>query len=180
MISRMLPYIVLSMVVSTTAFAGDVQIEYNHAGLTGVKIDEKNRLHLSWHTQRRPFDQKDISPMRQNFSAYDSHSSVIWLTKAELERLSNWAKNFHGLKLKPKYPEREKPTYGSAFQSSLTVAFGDTKLSRSWTGDTKVPDSLHEAINKLVKICHEIRKSRQRPLTPQRTDTPDGDHADAP
>jgi hypothetical protein len=141
--------------------AGDVRLDYSHAGLTRVTVDEQHRLHYSWHTGRQPFDQTDNSPMRQSLEAYDSHSAVIWLTRTELGRFQDWVEKNGIFDLPATYPEKEPPTYGSAFQSELAIELGDRKQALKWTGDSQVPDSLRAAIDQLMKLCEEIRKSRE-------------------
>lgn len=65
------------------------------------------------------------------------------------------------LDLEPKYPEPEKKTYGFAFNSSLTVEFDRRKRSIAWTGDTKIPASLQEAVNQLVQMSQKVREIRE-------------------
>jgi len=151
-----------SLVFAATCDAADLVIVYNHAGLTDVKVTERKQLHFGWHTRRLSFEKGDSSPMRQSLEAYDSHSAVIWLTKAELSRFRQWVEQNGILDLKSKYPEPEQKTYGSAFHSSLTVELDGRKHALSWTGDTQVPDALNEAVQKLVQMCHEVRQRRER------------------
>jgi hypothetical protein len=148
--------IVSCLAIAVTAAAADLQIEYGSAGLTSVKVDERSRLHFAWHTGRL-----DTPLSLQSLDGYDSHSAVIWLTKAEMEKFRQWIEQNRILDLKPEYPEPEQKTYGSAFQSSLSVELDRKKKSLAWSGDTKVPDTLHAAINALVKMCHEIRQTRE-------------------
>jgi hypothetical protein len=117
------------LAIASTCAAGDLRIVYSSAGLTKVEVSEEKQLHLAWHTGRLPFDKGDNSPMRQSLEAYDSHSSVIYLTKSELSEFEKWIEKNGILNLKSKYPEPEKKTYGSAFQSSLTVELDDKKYS---------------------------------------------------
>jgi hypothetical protein len=147
---------VACLAVAAASDADDLRLEYTHAGLTSVKVDQLGRLHFSWHTGRL-----DTPVAQQSLDGYDSHSAVIWLTKAELGRFKDWIDQYDILNLKSEYPESEKKTYGSAFRSALTVEVGGKKRSVAWTGDTKVPDSLRKAVNMLVQFCHEIRKTRE-------------------
>ena len=148
------------LVIATTAAASDLRIEYSHAGLTTVQVTKQRQLHFAWHTGRLPFERGDNSPILQSLEGYDSHSSVIWLTKSELAEFKNWIEKHGILDLKSKYPEPENKTYASTFHSSLTVEFDGKKHSIAWTGDTEIPDSLRDAVNKLVGLSHRIWKSR--------------------
>ena len=140
----------------------DVTIEFTRAGLTSVKVDQAKRLHFSWHTGRRPFVNGDSSPMRQDLTAYDGHNVSIWLTKEEVHAFAKWVEYYQILALKAEYPEPEVETRGSAFKSSLSVTLDGKKHSLSWTGDTKIPDTLREAIRELIELSDNIRKSRER------------------
>jgi hypothetical protein len=51
---------------------------------------------------------------------------------------------------------------GAAYGSGITVVVGEKKHGVSWVGDSKTPKGLAEAINDLVAIADEIRKSRDR------------------
>jgi hypothetical protein len=149
------------LLVASMATAEGIKIVYSSAGLTKVEVTEQKQLQFVWHTGRLPFEEGDSSPMQQSLAAYDSHSATIWLTKAEMETFRQWIDQNGILDLKTEYPEPEQKTYGSAFHSSLSVELDGKKKSLAWTGDTKVPDPLLTAINKLVQMCQEIRKSRE-------------------
>ena len=113
-----------------------------------------------WHSGRLPFEKGDNSPILQSLEGYDRHSSDIWLTKSELEEFRNWIEKNGMLQLKSEYPEPENKTYGSAFHSSLTIECDGEQHSIEWTDDTEIPDSLRDAVNKLVGLSHRIWKSR--------------------
>ena len=149
------------LVIAVPAVAGELRIEYDYAGLTSIHVNEQRQILLTWHTRRLPFDNNDISPMRQSLDAFDSHSSTIWLTESELNELEKWIINNAILEFPLTYPEPEEKTYGSAYRYSLAVEYDGKKHSLEWTGDTKISDSLNEAVKELMKICHEIRKSRE-------------------
>lgn len=108
--------IVSCFAIMVTAAAADLLIDYGSAGLTSVKVDERNRLHFAWHTGRL-----DTPLSLQSLDGYDSHSAIIWLTKAEVEKFRKWTEQNRILDLKTEYPEPEQKTYGSAFQSYLSV-----------------------------------------------------------
>lgn len=148
------------LVIATSTAACDLQIEYSYAGLIHVQVTKQRQLHYSWHTGRLPFENGDNSPILQSLEGYDSHSSVIWLTKSELAEFKSWIEKHGILNLKSKYPEPENKTYGSAFHSSLTIEFEGKKHSITWTDDTEIPDSLKDAVNKLVGLSHRIWQSR--------------------
>jgi hypothetical protein len=149
------------LLVACVSVGGELLIEYKHAGLLRVSVTERKQLDLAWTTGRCPFDELDASPMRQTIEAYDSHGATIWLTKSEMEQLRKWIVDGKIFELESAYPEPEQKTYGSAFHSSLSVELDGKKKSVAWTGDTKVPSTLHTAINALVKMCQDIRQSRE-------------------
>jgi hypothetical protein len=149
------------LLAASVSAAGELLIEYKHAGLMRVSVTERKQLDFAWTTGRLPFDEQDASPMRQTMEAYDSHGATIWLTKSEMEQLRKWIADSKIFDLESAYPEPEQKTYGSAFHSSLSVEVDGKKKSVAWTGDTKVPDTLRTAINALVKMCQDIRRSRE-------------------
>lgn len=149
------------LAIARAVAAADLRIEYSHAGLTKIQVNEQQQLHFQWHTGRLPYKKGDSSPIHQNLDAYDSHSTAIWLTEMEMAGFENWIEKHGIFDLESKYPEPENMTYGSAFHSSLHVELGDKHYSLTWTGDTKIPDSLREAVNRLVEMSHGIRKCRE-------------------
>ena len=149
------------LVLSGSVIAGELRIDYDYAGLTKIHVTEHKQLVIKWHTRRLPFENGDISPMRQSLDAYDSHSSVIWLTRVELNEFEHWIEETDVFNLPSTYPVPEEQTYGSAFRSTLTVELDGRNHSLEWTGDTTIPYHMYAAVNSLVEKCHEIRRSRE-------------------
>jgi hypothetical protein len=155
------------LAIAATARAGDLRIVYDSSSLTKIEVSELKpssrwQMRFTWHTPCAPVDEKDNFGEHQSLESFDKHSAEIKLTTAELARLENWVKQNEIFDWKSEYPESSVQTYGSAFPSSLTVEMDGKKYTLKWTGDTKVPKNLGDAIDKLVQICQEIRKSREK------------------
>jgi hypothetical protein len=148
------------LVMATTGAACEFRIEYSYAGLINVQVTKQRQLHFTWHTGRLPYENGDNSPIVQSLEGYDRHASVIWLTKLELADFKNWIEKNGILYLKSTYPEPENTTYGSAFHSSLTVELDGKTHSVNWTDDTEIPESLRDAVNKLVGMSRRIWQGR--------------------
>jgi ASC-1-like (ASCH) protein len=149
------------LMLVSLATAGNLRIQYHHAGLMKIEVSIENQLRFEWHTGRRSFQEGDCFPMKQSLESYDSHMALIWLTGMEMGSFENWIVRNGILDLDALYPEPEEKTYGSAFCSSLIVELNGRKYSLEWTGDTKVPETLHRAINQLIRLCREIRRNRE-------------------
>jgi hypothetical protein len=152
--------LVLAVLMLASVMAGEFRVQYEYAGLTTIIVDDGPRLHYTWHTGRRPFDENDSSPMRQDLSAYDRHTSVVWLTADELQQFRQWAADYRALELKDKYPEPEVGTYGSAFKSTLTVILDDWSRTLTWNDDTAIPDSLRDAVDHLRRLSRQSLRNR--------------------
>jgi hypothetical protein len=159
--------VAVCLAIAATARAGDLRILYESSSLTKIEVSELKpssrwQMRFTWHTLCAPVDEKDDFGDHQSLESFDTHSTEIKLTTAELAQLENWVKQYEIFDLKSEYPESSVRTYGSAFVSSLTVELDGKKFTLKWTGDTKLPKNLGDAIDKLVQICQEIRKSRER------------------
>jgi hypothetical protein len=145
---------------ASDAAAVAVAVNYDHAGLTQVRI-ENGRLHYVRHTQRK-FGSGELAPMRQNMTNYDRHEVVIWLTGAEVASVVKWMETRKVFDLPGTYPAKADKTYGSAFETSLSVTLEDRKHSINWNGDCAVTEELRAAEKELVQICEGIRKDRDQ------------------
>jgi hypothetical protein len=142
------------------AAAVSLAVNYDHAGLTQIRI-ESGRLHYVWHTQRK-FSRGEPATMRQDMTNYDRHEVVIWLTGDEVASVVKWIEARKVFDLPGAYPAKAEKTYGSAFETSLSVTLEDRKHSISWNGDSAVTEELRATEKELVKICDEIRKDRDQ------------------
>ena len=148
--------ILFCLAFAVTAAAYELQINYSDTGSTSVRIDKRNRLHFEWHTARID---TPLSP--QSLAGDDRHSCAIWLTKSEKDAFRYWVRANHIFRLKSKYPEKEKRTYGINFRSVLIVEIDGKKHGVSWSDKSKIPNSLRKAVNKLIELSHKIRKRRE-------------------
>jgi hypothetical protein len=136
-----------------------LSLSYTHAGLTEITIKD-GKLRYVWHTPRQRDDGK---PLEQgNLDNYDRHQIDVWLTDKELGQFRDWVGRHKVFDFEKDYPSASGGRgRGAAFQSGLSVA-GEKKHSVSWTGDSKVPKSLGEAIAELSVLADAVQKSRNK------------------
>lgn len=148
--------VLVLLVSSVSAHAVAISVNYNHAGLTLIKI-ENGQLHYIWHTLRK---RDKPLPVRQDMSSYDRHEVHIWLTDSEINAIVQWIKNRKVFDLPASYPVRAQKTYGSAFQTTLSVTFEDQKHSIGWNGDSVISEELRDTESELIQLCEKIRNDR--------------------
>jgi hypothetical protein len=152
--------IIICLFSAEHAIAVAVAVNYDHAGLTKIKI-ESGRLHYVWHTQRK-FARGEIAPVRQDMTNYDRHEVIIWLTGDEVALVAKWMETCKVFDLPATYPAKPEKTYGSAFETSLNVTLEDRKHGISWNGDSTLTAELRSAEKELIQICDGIRKDRDK------------------
>jgi len=158
--------ILLALVSATFGFsAPSVQgaalaVNYDHAGLTQIRI-ERGQLHYIWHTQRH-FGTNELAPSRQDMTNYDRHEVHIWLTGDEIVSISKWMEGNKVFDLPSTYPSKAEQTYGSAFQTTLSLTLEDRKHNIGWTGDSTITEALRGAEKALIELCEGIRKDREK------------------
>jgi hypothetical protein len=137
-----------------------LSLSYAHAGLTDITVKE-GKLHYVWHTPRARDDGK---PLEQgSLENYDRHQIDVWLTDKELGQFRDWVSRHKVFDFEKDYPSAPGGGgRGAAFQSGLTVSRGEKKHSVSWTGDSKIPESLGKAIAELSVLADAVQKSRNK------------------
>lgn len=141
--------------------APSVAVHYDYAGLTQIKI-ERGQLHYVWHAERH-YGKDRLAPARADMSAFDRYEAHIWLTDEEIASVRKWIDDHKVLGMPATYEDRgPQETYGSAFNSVLSVALGERKHSIGWTGDSRIPEKLEIAVSKLEAIGDQIRDKRQK------------------
>jgi len=148
------------LAAASDALALAVAIDYDHAGLTQIRI-EGGRLHYVWHTERK-FGRGELAPSRQDMSHYDRHEVVIWLTGDEAASVVKWMETHKVFDLPAKYPAKAEKSYGAAFQTTLSMTLEDRKHSTGWNGDSVLTGELRAAEKELIQLCEGIRKDRDR------------------
>jgi hypothetical protein len=141
-----------------------VAIDYEHAGLTrlvlhpaGPGVDGK--LSLTWHTMRKS---DGAVTTRQDMSSYDRHELDAWLTSSELSAFRQWAETNRFGRFQSPFPTKPGPaTYGSAFETSLTVDANGSRRTLKWSGDSILPRELESAVSELVRLGDEVKKERK-------------------
>jgi hypothetical protein len=141
-----------------------VGIEYEHAGLTrlalhpaGPGVDAK--LSLTWHTARKS---EGIVADRQDMSSFDRHELDAWLTPSELSTFRQWAETNRIGRFQSPFPTKPGPaSYGSAFETSLTVDIDGSRRTLRWNGDSIVPRELESAVSELMRLGEEVKKGRK-------------------
>lgn len=145
---------------AANAFAVAITINYDHAGLSEIRV-EAGRLHYVWHTQRK-FGQGELAAAWQDMTNYDRHEVDIWLTGDELASLVKWMDTHKVLELPANYPSRANKTYGSAFQTTLSVTLEDRKHSMEWNGDSVLTEDIQVAERELLDLCGKLQKDRDK------------------
>ena len=144
--------------LTVPASAIDLGVSYDHAGLTQINV-QTGHLRFVWHTLRK-YDKP--TPALQDMSSYDRHEVDIWLTDSEIDAISQWMKNSKVFDLPAMFPSKANQTYGSAFQTKLTVTLQGRKRSVAWDGDNLLTEEFRKAEIDFLRLCEGIRKDRDK------------------
>jgi len=142
---------------------GDVlEVHYEYAGLERIDIT-RERIRFTYHTLR-----EGAGPRRQDMSSYERHTYDGAMSARDVDLVCAWLTSSNALNLKPPTGTKEVPTYGGAFESSLSIRCG-TRCNRiRWSGDSlwasrQESDELTGAITSLRDLCRRVLKVEPAP-----------------
>lgn len=119
---------------------GNFCIQYENAGRSEVEIRDGTLLRI-WYTLK-----EGSHPVPRSPAGYDRHESRRDLTTAELASFRKWASRDILFRLLDRDVAPVRTSYGSAFRTSLKIRCDDRSSSITWTGDTRLPPELQEAV----------------------------------
>ncbi len=136
-------------------------INYNSAGLCIIEV-RGGSLHHVWHVLK-VFEEKEPAVVRQDLKSYDRYEARIRLTHRELDFFQDWLTEHKINRFNSIYASASKGrSYAAAFETSLSVTRYGKNHTISWSSDSEIPEDLKRAVDKLIKICEEMQKSRQK------------------
>ncbi|MDD2688901.1 MAG: hypothetical protein PHT41_01940 [Candidatus Omnitrophica bacterium] len=138
-----------------TSRGKDIDIEYNGAGLTEIKIKDNN-LDYIWYTLK-----DETRPSPQSLEAYNRYEKHIKLTPEQLSQFSKWIEEHKIIEMKNTIVKRETNTYASAFVYHLKVAYNEKQQNFTWDSDDEVSPEFLKAKDTLLKICEYIRGAQK-------------------
>lgn len=131
----------------------DIDIEYDGAGLTEIKV-KGNNLDYIWHTLK-----DETKPSIQSLEAYNRYERHIKLTPQQLGEFVRWIEEYRIIEMKNTIVKRETNNYGSAFHYYLKVAYNEKQQAFIWDGDDEVSPELLEATDSFLRICNTIKNT---------------------